>query len=131
LLFLTFLGCDSSGSTPTPVVVPPVVVPPVATLSDDELMDVVPKQTFNYFWTYAETTSGMARERYLPVDPAFDQNIVTTGGSGFGLMAIVSAMSRSYITKIQGVERLNKIADFLASANRFHGAWSHWIMVAI
>jgi hypothetical protein len=127
LLFLTFLGCDSSGSTPTPVVVPPVVVPPVATLSDDELMDVVQKQTFNYFWTYAETTSGMARERYLPVDPAFDQNIVTTGGSGFGLMAIVSAMSRSYITKIQGVERLNKIADFLASANRFHGAWSHWI----
>ncbi len=130
LLFLTFLGCDSSSSAPVPVppvVVPPVVVPPVVSLTDDELMDVVQKETFNYFWNYAETNSGMARERYIPSDPTFDQNIVTTGGSGFGLMAIVSAMSRGYITKTQGVERLSKIANFLGTANRFHGAWPHWI----
>jgi hypothetical protein len=65
----------------------------------------------------------MARERYIPQDPSFDQNIVTSGGSGFfGLMAIVSGMSRGYISKIQGADRLNKIAtQILQSVFAVHG----------
>ncbi|MBF4464579.1 glucoamylase family protein [Flavobacterium sp. LC2016-12] len=129
-ILFSFLGCSSdseSGTVTPPVVTPPVVTPPVVKLSDEELMNLVQKQTFAYFWEYAQTNSGMARERYHPQDPAFDQNIVTTGGSGFGLMAIVSAMSRGYITRDQGTERLNKIANFLSTADRFHGAWPHWI----
>lgn len=131
-IFFAFLGCDSSGSNSSggtvviPPVVPPVIVPEVK-LTDEELMDLVQKKTFAYFWDYAHANSGMAKERYIPQDPTFDQNIVTTGGSGFGLMAIVSAMSRGYITKAEGLERLNKIANFLSTADRFHGAWSHWI----
>jgi hypothetical protein len=98
-------------------------------LTDEELLDTVQKETFKYFWDYAEPNSGLARERFHPdgIYPDNDKNIVTTGGSGFGLMAIVSGMSRGYITKDEGVQRLNKIADFLAKADRFHGAWSHWI----
>lgn len=71
----------------------------------------------------------MARERYHPDGnyPDRDAHIVTTGGSGFGLMSIVSATNRGYIKRKEAVERLNKIADFLAKADRFHGAWSHWI----
>lgn len=128
-MLITFLGCDSSGPSTDngPVVSPPVTVPPVVKLTDEELLDVVQKQTFAYFWDYAESNSGMARERYIPQDPSFEQNIVTTGGSGFGLMAIVSGMSRGYISKAQGAERLNKIANFLNTAERFHGAWPHWI----
>jgi hypothetical protein len=128
-MLFTFLGCDSSSPSTDngPVVTPPATVPPVVKLTDDELLDVVQKQTFAYFWDYAESNSGMARERYIPQDPSFDQNIVTTGGSGFGLMAIVSGMSRGYISKAQGADRLNKIANFLNTAERFHGAWPHWI----
>lgn len=98
-------------------------------LSDEQLLATVQKQTFKYFWDYAEPNSGLARERYHPDGnyPENDPHIVTTGGSGFGLMAIVSGISQGYITKQQGVERLNKIADFLGKADRFHGAWSHWI----
>ena len=98
-------------------------------LTDEQLLDVVQKQTFKYFWDYAEPNSGLARERFHPDGnyPENDANIVTTGGSGFGLMAIVSGMSRGYVTKEEGVKRLDKIADFLAKADRFHGAWSHWI----
>ncbi|MFB9080030.1 glucoamylase family protein [Flavobacterium procerum] len=101
----------------------------VEKLSDEQLLDVVQKQTFKYFWDYAEPNSGLARERYHPDGnyPENDAHIVTTGGSGFGLMAIVSGMSRGYISKEDGVKRLDKIADFLAKADRFHGAWSHWI----
>ncbi|WP_264563872.1 glucoamylase family protein [Flavobacterium sp. N3904] len=128
VVLFTFLGCDSSGASPIvdPPITPPVT-PPVTKLTDEELMDVVQKQTFAYFWNYAHVNSGMARERYFPNDPSFEANIVTTGGSGFGLMALVSGMSRGYITREQGTERLNKIAGFLATADRFHGAWSHWI----
>jgi hypothetical protein len=127
-MFFAFFGCDSSGSKPNGgvVIIPPVEVP-VVKLTDEELIDLVQKQTFAYFWNYAQANSGMARERYHPQDPTYDEHIVTTGGSGFGLMAIVSAMSRGYISRDQGTERLNKIANFLTTADRFHGVWSHWI----
>lgn len=119
-----FLSCSSAdtNTTPTPT-------PQPTPLTDEQLVDLVQRQTFRYFWDYAEPNSGMARERYHPDGnyPANDAHIVTTGGSGFGLMALVSGISRGYITRGEGLERLNKIADFLASADRFHGAWSHWI----
>ncbi len=98
-------------------------------LSDEALMDVVQKQTLKYFWDYAEPNSGMARERYHPdgVYPKNDEHIVTTGGSGFGLMAIVAGMEREFIPRDSAVARLDKIADFLNTAERFHGVWPHWI----
>ncbi|WP_125719734.1 glucoamylase family protein [Flavobacterium ustbae] len=101
----------------------------VTVLNDEELLDAVQKQTFKYFWDYAEPNSGLARERYHPdgVYPENDANIVTTGGSGFGLMTLIAGIDRGYVSKEEGLKRLDKIADFLAKADRFHGAWSHWI----
>ncbi|QED37889.1 beta-glucosidase [Antarcticibacterium arcticum] len=98
-------------------------------LSDDALMDLVQKQTLKYFWDYAEPNSGMARERYHPdgVYPKNDEHVVTTGGSGFGLMAIVAGIEREFIPRDSAVARLDKIADFLNTAERFHGVWPHWI----
>ena len=98
-------------------------------LTDEQLVDAVQKQTFKYFWDYAEPNSGLARERYHPdgVYPENDANIVTTGGSGFGLLAIVAADSRGYISRSQTVERLTRVANFLEKADRFHGAWPHWM----
>ena len=85
LILMTISGCDSSGSSTDKgaVVIPPVVTLPVEKLTDEELLDAVQKQTFAYFWNYAESNSGMARERYIPQDPTFEQNIITSGGSGF------------------------------------------------
>ncbi|TDO83264.1 hypothetical protein EV143_102531 [Flavobacterium chryseum] len=125
LLAFTFFSC---GSNDKPKEEKEENATTVA-LTDEQLLETVQKQTFKYFWDYAEPNSGLARERYHPdgIYPENDANIVTTGGSGFGLMAIVSGMSQGYISKEQGVERLNKIADFLGKADRFHGAWSHWI----
>ncbi len=70
-------------------------------LTDDQLLDKVQRQTFRYFWDFAEPHSGMARERYHPDGnyPDRDANIVTTGGSGFGLMSIISATNRGYIKR--------------------------------
>lgn len=126
LIALSFLSCGSNTDKSKDKVAKDTTT---IVLTDEQLLDVVQKQTFKYFWDYAEPNSGLARERYHPdgVYPENDANIVTTGGSGFGLMALVSGMSQGYITKEQGVERLNKIADFLDKADRFHGAWPHWM----
>ena len=98
-------------------------------LSEEELLDVVQKQTLKYFWDYAEPNSGMARERFHPDGnyPKNDAHVVTTGGSGFGLMAIVAGMERGFIPRDSAVARLDKIATFLDNTTRFHGAWPHWI----
>ena len=90
-------------------------------IPDDELFDKVQRQTFKYFWDYAHPTSGLARERLGSGDT------VTTGGSGFGIMAIIVGVERGWITRTEGAARLLKIANFLGSTDRFHGAWSHWL----
>jgi len=103
--------------------------PVIKKLEGEALLDTVESQTLKYFWDYAEPNSGMARERYHPDGnyPQNDKNIVTTGGSGFGLMALIAGIDRKFIPRKEGVQRLDKIADFLAKADRYHGAWSHWI----
>jgi hypothetical protein len=98
-------------------------------LSDFALLNLVEKQTFNYFWKGAEPLSGMAPER-IHIDniyPDNDQSTIATGGSGFGLMAILAGIHRGYITRAEGVKRFEKIVSFLEKADRFHGAWPHWI----
>jgi hypothetical protein len=98
-------------------------------LSDDSLLNLVQYRTFLYFWEGAEPNSGMAPERIHLDDyyPDEDPHIVTVGGSGFGLMVILVGMERGYISRQQGLQRLEKIVGFLEKADRFHGAWPHWL----
>jgi hypothetical protein len=98
-------------------------------LSDDSLLNLVEYNTFQYFWDGAEPVSGMARERYH-IDGVYnenDMNVVTTGGSGFGVMAILVGIERNFITRTEGYNRLLHIVNFLKKADRFHGAWPHWL----
>lgn len=89
-------------------------------MTDEELLTMVQEYTFRYFWEFAHPVSGLARERNTT-------SIVTSGGSGFGVMAIVVAIERGFITYEQGLQRMKKIVDFLETADRFHGAWPHWM----
>ena len=98
-------------------------------LTENQLLDTIQYQTFNYFWDGAEPNSGMARER-IHLDENYSsspKNTVTTGGTGFGLMAILVGVERGWITREQAFKRYTKIVNFLENADRFHGAWSHWI----
>ncbi len=98
-------------------------------ISNDSLLTLIQYRTFQYFWEGAEPVSGMARERiHMDNDyPQQDKNVVTTGGSGFGLMAILVGINRGFITREEGLNRYQRIVKFLASADRFHGAWPHWL----
>ncbi len=90
-------------------------------ISDDALLDSVQHRTFRYFRDFAHPASGMARERNT------SGNTITSGGSGFGLMALVVGIERNFITRAQGLEHFDKILGFLETADRFHGAWAHWM----
>lgn len=97
--------------------------------SDRQILDSVQYHTFQYFWDGAEPASGAARERYHEDGsyPQNDKNTVATGAAGFGLMAIISAIDRKFVSREEGVARLLKILNFLEKAERFHGAWPHWM----
>jgi hypothetical protein len=98
-------------------------------LSDEMLLDTIQYYTFQYFWDGAEEKSGLACERIhlSGIYPLNDETVVTTGGSGFGIMAILVGIERGFISRLDGLERFEKIADFLETADRFHGAWPHWL----
>lgn len=97
-------------------------------IADASLLDSVQYRTFQYFWDGAEPVSGMARERYHVdnIYPENDKNIVTSGGSGFGIMALIAAIDRGYITREEGLKRIVQMVSFLENADSFHGAFPHW-----
>ncbi len=91
-------------------------------MTDDELLTMLQEACFRYYWEGAHPDSGMIRENL----PGNDR-IVATGASGFGIMALIVGVERGFVSREQGVERLNKITTFLEKAPRYHGAWSHFM----
>jgi hypothetical protein len=89
-------------------------------MTDEEMLTMVQEYTFRYFWDFAHPVSGLARERNTT-------SIVTSGGSGFGVMAILVGMHRGFVSHEDGVDRLLKIVRFLENADRFHGVFPHWM----
>jgi hypothetical protein len=90
---------------------------------------LVQYKTFQYFWDGAEPVSGGARERFHSdnIYPENDKHIITSGGTGFGVMAILVGIERNFITREQGVAHLEKLTTFLEKADRFKGVWPHWM----
>jgi len=127
LIFPLIVACSCSDSKDDPIVEEPVIPPPVVTLPDAELLDLAQKDAFKYFWNYAESNSKLARERYHTDEPQVDVNLVTTGGSGFGLMTILVGIERGFVSRTDAEQRLATALDFLENADRFHGAWPHWM----
>jgi len=122
LFILIILSCTNKAQTGLKSAKQPII-------SDDSLLTRVQYQTFQYFWEGAEPVSGMARERINSNDiyPENDKNIITTGGSGFGFMAILVGVERGFITREEAVSRFEKNINFLKKADRFHGVWPHWL----
>jgi hypothetical protein len=92
-------------------------------ISDNALLDLVQQQTFKYFWDFGHPVSGLARERSNSTPET-----ITSGGSGFGIMAIPVGINRNFITRAQGLARMQTIVSFLKNtAQKFHGAFPHWL----
>src|SRR5690606_4434469 len=93
-----------------------------------DLLTKIQHQTFKYFWEGAEPTSGLARER-IHIDgeyPQNDKDVITIGGSGFGLMGILVAEQRKFIQPQEAQDRFKKSLTYLSKLPRFQGAYAHW-----
>ncbi|WP_434037089.1 glucoamylase family protein [Formosa sp. 4Alg 33] len=127
ILSLSLFGCNNQKEEKEETAEDTEVIENV--VSDEALLNRIQEQTINYFWEGAESNSGLARER-IHMDNIYlesPENTVTTGGSGFGLMAILVGIERGFISREEALVRFAKIVDFLDKADRFHGAWPHWI----
>ena len=95
-------------------------------ITDNELLTLVQKQTFRYFWDFAHPVSGMARERSNQ-SFGYGDEVVTSGGTGFGVMAIIVAAERGWITRDAASQHLLKMVRFLSKADKYHGVFPHWM----
>ena len=119
LILLLFGSCVQAEKPPRPKVI----------LTDEQLLDTVQYYTFQYFWKGAEPNSGMAPER-IHIDgvyPDNDAHIITTGGTGMGLIGILGAIERGWISRQEAVGRFDKMLTFLEKADRCNGIWPHWL----
>ncbi len=89
--------------------------------TDDALLDLTQRYTTRYFSDFAYPECNLARERSND-----KREVVTTGGTGFGIMALVAAAERGYTTREQSLKYIENMVAFLSRVERFHGAWAHW-----
>jgi len=98
----------------------------LAALPDDELLELVQRQTFSFFWEGSHPVSGLAPDRRTTSQEAVD-DLVATGGSGFGVMAIIVAVERGWIAREAALERLERMLDLLTRATCYHGVFPHFM----
>jgi len=94
---------------------------------DAGLLDWVQRQTLDYFWSFAHPVSGMARERSNPVSGYDYLETVTSGGTGFGIMALIAGAARGFLPRNEVRDRIRKIVAFLGAAERYHGVFPHFL----
>ena len=98
----------------------------LAALPDEELLERVQRQTFRFFWEGADPSSALAPDRRSLSDAPPD-DLVATGGSGFGIMAFIVAVERGWVSREAALERLNRMLDVLTRATCYHGAFPHFL----
>jgi hypothetical protein len=96
-------------------------------LSDEALLDRVQRATLRYFWDFGHPASGMARERSNPVAGYDYLDTVATGGTGFGIMAMLSGAARGFLPHAEVLARIRRIVAFLDSAESYHGVYPHFM----
>ncbi|MBL9127970.1 MAG: hypothetical protein JNL97_10005, partial [Verrucomicrobiales bacterium] len=111
------VASDESESEPSAV-----VEAATRRFSDEERLDMVQEASIRYYWEAAHPDAGMALE-ILPGDT----NLVAVGASGFGIMALVVGAERGFLPRDAVLDRLQRMVRFLESADRFHGAWPHFL----
>lgn len=110
---------NAAGSADTPCAT-------LARLPDEALIELIQRQTFRYFWEGAHPASGLTLDRRTTGNDPVDDR-VAVGGSGFGVMALIVAVERGWITREAALERLGRMLDLLMRATCYHGALPHFM----
>ncbi len=97
-----------------------------AGLPPEAHLELVQRQTFGYFWDFAHPGSGMARDRGRS-DGTVENDLLAVGGTGFGIMAMIVAVERGWISRKAAVDRLFKILGYLSKADCYNGVFPHFL----
>ena len=120
-MIVVVISCDNPNNIdPPPADVGFVPNEIIETIPFEDLLELTQEKTFKYFWDFADPISGLARE------DSSRPNIITMGGSGFGIAAFPVGVERGWITRDDAVNRMETILSFLEGAQKYHGAFSHW-----
>lgn len=98
----------------------------LANLPDEALLEAVQRQTFAFFWDGAHPHSGLAADRRTTQAAAVD-DLVATGGSGFGIMALIVAVERGWVARSDAAQRISQMLDLLTRATCYHGVFPHFM----
>ncbi len=98
------------------------VVAKTRSMTDAEMLTMVQEACFRYYWDGAEKVSGLSKENIMG-----RENMIATGASGFGIMALIVGTERNFISREQSVQRFLQITGFLENTETFHGAFSHFV----
>ncbi len=96
-------------------------------LDDAALLDRIAQASVTYFTDWSHPESGMARERSAGAFGYDVEDTVTTGGTGFGLMAQIVAAERGWRPRREILDRAERLVGFLESADRFDGVFPHFL----
>jgi hypothetical protein len=96
-------------------------------LAHDVLLDTVQRQTLAYFWEFAHPVSGMARERSNPAAGYDYLETTCSGGTGFGIMALLAGAARGFLPRGAVLDRIRRIVDHLTRAETHHGVFPHFV----
>ena len=120
-LFFGIISCTNPNDIdPPPPDVGFIPVDNVDLIPFEDLLTLTQQQTFKYFWDFAEPVSGLARE------DSERPNIITTGGSGFGIASFIVGIERGWVSREDVINRMETVLNFLEGAEKYHGAFSHW-----
>ncbi len=56
--------------------------------------------------------------------------VTSISGVGFGFLALIVGVHRSWITRQEGIERANRMLRSLLAMKRFHGAFPHFVQTS-
>jgi hypothetical protein len=98
----------------------------LAQLPDDDLIEIVQRQTFDYFWERSHPVSALAPDS-RPARKDHVEDLVAIGGSGFGVMALIVAVERGWVTREAALDRLERMLDLLVRATCYHGVFPHFM----
>lgn len=99
----------------------------LAALPDEDLIDRVQRQTFRFFWDGAHPHSGLAPDRCTTRVDCHIDSPMAIGGTGFGVMAILVAVERGWVTRDAAVARVGAMLELLCRAPCYHGTFPHFL----
>jgi hypothetical protein len=100
---------------------------PNTSLPDEALLDQVQQRTIAFFWDMAHPVCGMTPDRVNADNPT-SNDLIATGGSGFGIMALIVGVERGWVDRVALLDRLLRVTDFLLNtAESHHGLFPHFL----